>query len=209
MPLENIVVERDRAWGIWRITEEEKTLSDDISPTEQLSETVKHTNKRLEWLAGRVLVKHVLASMQLPFHGITKDSFGKPHPKGHPYHLSLSHSYPYVATLVDKSISVGIDLEQPKLKLLRIAPRIFTATELADAGQDIVKHCIYWCAKEALIKVYGQKDLIFSENLMVEPFTLQASGNINGRIIVGDSERVIPLRYIIYPNFVLVFNQQS
>jgi phosphopantetheinyl transferase (holo-ACP synthase) len=127
---------------------------------------------------------------------------------GHPYHLSLSHSYPYVATLVDKNISVGIDLEQPKHKLLRIAPRIFTPTEQTDAGQDVVKLCVYWCAKEALIKVYGQKDLVFSENLIIEPFTLKATGNLSGRIIVGDSERVIPLQYIVYPNFVLVFNQQ-
>jgi phosphopantetheinyl transferase len=209
MSLENIFVEQNRAWGIWRIDENEEMLAGEIAPVEQISETITHVNKRLEWLAGRVLVKRLLISMQLPFQGITKDLFGKPFPKGYPYYLSLSHSYPYVAALVDKNIAVGIDLEQPKHKLLKIAPRIFTTREQIDAGNDVVKHCIYWCAKEALIKVYGQKDLVFAENLIIEPFELQASGNLSGRIVVGDSKRVIPLRYIVYPNFVLVFNQQS
>jgi 4'-phosphopantetheinyl transferase len=209
MPLEKIVLESTRAWALWRIKEDEASLAARISPLEQISETITNTNKRLEWLAGRVLVKEVLASMALPFHGITKDEYGKPFPKGYDFHLSLSHSFPFVATLIDKKESAGIDLEQPKEKLLRIAPRIFHPEELLDAGNDITKHCIYWCAKETLVKVHGQKNLIFAENLLIDPFQMNNEGDISGRIIVADSERVIPLRYIVNPNFVVVFNQRT
>lgn len=209
MPLEKIVLESSRAWALWRITEDEAFLATKVSPFEHVSGTVTNQNKRLEWLAGRVLAKEVLESMGLAFQGITKDEYGKPFPMGHDYHLSLSHSYPFVATLVDKLESAGIDLEQPKDKLLRIGPRIFTPVELKDAGLDLIKHCVYWCGKEALIKVHGQKNLVFAENLVIESFQLKNEGDIRGKIIIGDVERVIPLHYIVYPNFVVVFNQRT
>lgn len=207
MPLEKLVVELGRSWALWRIEEEEDTLAH-IVPFEKISDTITSPQKRLEWIAGRVLVKEVMEAMDLNYQGIVKDEFGKPFPEGYDYQLSLSHSFPFVAVLLDKYESVGIDLEQPKEKLLRIAPRIHSEDELADAGNDIIKHCIYWCAKEALIKIYGKKDLIFSENMKILPFHRQTNGDIIGKIIVKDVERVIPLWYQVTKEFVLVFNKR-
>ncbi len=207
MPLEKLVVELGRTWGLWRIEEAEETLAEMV-PFEKISDTITSPQKRLEWIAGRVLVKEVMEAMDLNFQGIVKDEFGKPFPEGYDYQLSLSHSFPFVAVLLDKYESVGIDLEQPKEKLLRIAPRIHSEDELNDAGTDIIKHCIYWCAKEALIKIYGKKDLIFSENMKILPFQRQTEGNIIGKIIVKDEERVIPLYYQVTKEFVLVFNKR-
>src|SRR6187549_3459005 len=207
MPLEKLVVELGRTWALWRIEEAEETLAE-IVPFEKISDTLTSPQKRLEWIAGRVLVKEVMEAMDLNFQGIVKDEFGKPFPEGYDYQLSLSHSFPFVAVLLDKHESVGIDLEQPKEKLLRIASRIHSVDELKDAGNDIVKHCIYWCAKETLVKIYGKKDLIFQENMKILPFQRELKGNIIGKIIVKDVERVIPLYYQVYPEFVLVFNKR-
>ncbi|MBL0743228.1 4'-phosphopantetheinyl transferase family protein [Chryseolinea lacunae] len=209
MPLEKIVHEPGRAWGLWHITEHEQELSMRLGALERVPESLTHPNKRLEFWAGRVLVKEILESMKVSFRGIVKDDFGKPFPAGLDYHLSLSHSYPYVAALVDTKHSVGIDLEQPKEKLFRIAPRVFAPGELHDAGTDLTKHCVYWCAKEAMLKVYGKKDLVFAENLLVSPFSLEGEGDIHGKIIVEDQVRMIPLHYVVYPNFVVVFNQSE
>lgn len=209
MPLEKIVLKRDRAWALWKITEDEASLAEKINAFGEISETITNPNKRLEWLAGRVLVKEVMESMDLSFRGITKDQYGKPFPMGYDYHLSLSHSYPYVATLVDKIESAGIDLEQPKEKLFRIAHRIFHPDELRDAGNNLTKHCIYWCAKETLIKVHGRKDLVFAEQIIVEPFRLNDKGDLRGRIITGGTETVISLHYVVFPNFVLVLSQRA
>jgi phosphopantetheinyl transferase len=207
MPLEKLVVELGRTWALWRIEEAEETLAEMV-PFEKISDTLTSPQKRLEWIAGRVLVKEVMEAMDLNFQGIVKDEFGKPFPEGYDYQLSLSHSFPFVAVLLDKHESVGIDLEQPKEKLLRIAPRVHSDDELKDAGNDIVKHCIYWCAKEALVKIYGKKDLIFSENMKILPFQRELQGDIIGKIIVKDVERVIPLYYQVYAEFVLVFNKR-
>jgi 4'-phosphopantetheinyl transferase EntD len=209
MPLEKIVQEPGRAWALWRISETESELSDRVLPHETVPDTLVHPNKRLEFLAGRVLVKTIMEKMNLSFQGITKDEFGKPYPRGHGVHLSLSHSYPYAGALLDLNQPVGIDLEQPKDKLFRIAPRVFSPEELHDAGTSLAKHCIYWCAKEALLKVYGKKDLVFSENLLISPFREEMEGDIRGRIIVKDRVTMISLHYIVYPNFVVVFNQSE
>lgn len=207
MPLEKLVVELGRTWALWRIDEEEDSLAK-ILPSEKISDTITSPQKRLEWIAGRVLVKEVMEAMDLTYQGIVKDEFGKPFPAGYDYQLSLSHSFPFVAVILDKYESVGIDLEQPKEKLLRIAPRIHHDDELKDTGKDVVKHCIYWCAKETLVKIYGKKDLVFSENMKILPFKRESEGDIIGKIIVKDMERVIPLYYKVYPEFVLVFNKR-
>ncbi len=208
MGLEKIVESVNHTWALWRIEEDEQTLSAMVYPIEKISETVTNPTKRLEWLAGRVLVKALLEHMNLPFHGITKDNFGKPSPAQHALELSLSHSFPYVAAIIDKQYATGIDLEQPKDKLLRIAHRIHHTSELHDAGNDVVKHCIYWCAKEALIKVYGRKDLTLAENLRIDAFTLEKEGDIVGRIIVNGEETVVPLQYMVNPDFVVVLSNR-
>ncbi len=209
MALEKIVITDTGGWALWKVEEDEDTLLRMVESVDELPSSIHNIKKRMEWLAGRVVVKTIMERLGLHFKGIVKDEFGKPFPKAYDYQLSLSHSYPYVGALIDREISVGIDLEQPQEKLLRVAPRVFHPNELADAGNDVVKCCIYWCAKEALIKVYGKKDLTLAENLFINPFTRETEGDILGRIIVKDIETIIPLYYIVYPNFVVVLNKRN
>jgi phosphopantetheinyl transferase len=209
MPLEKIVIGKDRAWALWRIVEDEATLTDRVAQVESMPDNLTHSSKRREWLAGRVVLQELFAALSLTFMGITKNDFGKPFPLGYDHHVSLSHSFPFVAALVDKNGPAGIDLEQPKVKLFRVAHRIFHRDELKDAGNDLIKHCVYWCAKETLIKIYGKKDLTLAEHLLIDPFQLAEAGDIRGRIIAGGTESVIPLHYEVYPGFVLVFNRTS
>lgn len=206
MPLEKLESSTERAWGLWHIRESEAELMDLIREFETIPPTITHEQKRLEFCVGRVLAKTLLEKLSVKFEGIIKDEFGKPFFKNNTYQLSLSHSYPYVSALIDKNKSVGIDVEQIKSKLLKIAPRVLHPTELKDAGDNEIKHCIYWCAKEALIKIYGKKDLVFAENLLIKPFTLQNQGNISGRIIVNSTETTIPLYYEVHHGFTVVLN---
>lgn len=206
MPLEKLEASNERAWGLWHIRESEAELIDLIGEFETIPPTITHEQKRLEFCVGRVLAKTLLEKLSVKFEGIIKDEFGKPFFRNNSYHLSLSHSYPYVGALIDKNKSVGIDVEQIKSKLLKIAPRVLHPTELKDAGDNEIKHCIYWCAKEALVKIYGKKDLVFAENLIIKPFTLQNEGNISGRIIVNSTETTIPLYYEVHNGFTVVLN---
>lgn len=206
MPLEKIVTGKNGGWALWRITEDIDTLRQQVTHGETIPHTLSHPIKQIEWFAGRVLLARLFEELSLSFQGITKDVHGKPFPSGHDHHISLSHSFPFVAALVDRNGPVGIDLEQPKVKLFRVAHRIFSKSELKDAGNDLIKHCVYWCAKEALLKWHGKKDLTFAEHLLIEPFQLAEEGDISGRIIAGGTETMVPLHYRVSPGFVLVFN---
>ena len=206
MPVEKIVSNAKRSWGLWLIQEDEDQLRNQLGELEPIPPAFTNPKKRLEFLAGRLLIRELLSSLKLDFAGIQKDEHGKPFLKNLPHHISLSHSYPYVAAIVDADKIVGIDLEQPKDKLFRVASRIHASAELADLGDNLTKHCVYWCAKEALIKVYGKKDLTLAENLQISPFELKSEGNITGRIIVKDGTTTIPLMYKVFDGFVVAFN---
>jgi 4'-phosphopantetheinyl transferase EntD len=207
MPLEKIVVEADRAWALWLITEDEKALQRELDGLEPIPESLTNSQKRLEWLAGRAATKDVMRALNIDFHGIAKNEFGKPFPRMSEAQLSLSHSFPYAAALVDRKAPVGIDLEQPKEKLFRIAKRVHHADELRDLQHDLVKHCIYWCAKESMIKLHGKKDLIFAENLFIEPFARKEEGNITGKFIIGHNQSIVGMHYVVYPSFVMVYTR--
>ena len=207
MPLEKLEYQADeRAWGIWKITEEEDALPQQVNAYESIPDSITHPEKRLEFIAGRVLARKLLEAIGKKFEGVTKDMYGKPFFKESIYQLSLTHSFPYVAAITDKNKSVGIDLEQIKDKLVKIGPRVLDSAELQDAGSDATKHCIYWCAKEAMIKIYGKKDLVFAEHLLVSPFKMEKEGTLAGKIKVSESQTAVRLQYRVYDGFVVVLN---
>jgi len=202
MPLKEIYQARDQSgWAIWHIEESVEELANKIIgvPPKEIT----HESKRLEWLAARHLVLSLSNHLGLRYFGVKKDAFGKPFLEKYPHHLSLSHSFPYVAVQIDHDQSVGIDLEQPKAKILKIAPRIFSPVELKDAGTDVVKHTVYWCAKETMYKIHGKGNLHFSNQLNIDPFLLQEEGSLKG-VISSGKKIPVNLDYKIEPDYVLV-----
>lgn len=204
MPVVSLFEGEDYAWGLWRIIEEEQALAK--TSVDPVPITITNPQKRLEFLSARTLLKQLLLTWNEPFHGLIKDNAGKPFFIDHPYHLSLTHSYPFVAAIIHKTKNVGIDLEQPKEKLLRIAPRVLNPVELQNAGSDLMKHCVYWCAKETLIKIYGKRHLHLSNELAIQPFELKNEGSLIGNILAEDLNTSITLYYKVYDNFVIVLN---
>lgn len=204
MPLSRIETADDQgAWGLWHITEEEPDLS--YLSFETCPEEIVHPQKRLEYLAGRALMRTLVEAVRLPYEGIRKDEYGKPHLKHHPHAISLSHSYPYVAAQIDRHHPVGIDVEQIREKLKQVGPRVLSPEEVADADGSLIKLCVYWCAKEALYKIHGKRNILFSNHLLVSPFALAESGTLFARIDAEGSDRRVRLGYHITNAFVLVY----
>lgn len=193
------------AWALWFISETEQEFY--AMSKERAESTMINPIKRLEWIAGRVLIQQLVEQLGLQHQGIIKDEFGKPYLKNLSHHISLSHSFPYVAAQIDLHQEIGIDLEQPKSKLLNIAHRVLSPSELEDAGDNVIKHCVYWCAKETMYKAYGKKGLHFSDQLQVKPFVLVHSGDIHGRINVNGNSLDFTMTYLIQPDYVLVYTK--
>ncbi|MBI1768852.1 MAG: 4'-phosphopantetheinyl transferase superfamily protein [Bacteroidetes bacterium] len=192
--------------AVWHITENESQISSGIIGS--VPEEIVNEKKRLEWLASRQLILTLCNHMGLRFFGIRKDGFGKPFLEKYPHHISLSHSFPFVAAQIDHDDPVGIDLEQPRNKLLNIAPRIMSPAELKDAGTDVIKHCVYWCAKETMFKIHGTGGLHFNNQLNVMPFHLQEEGTLIGVISESRKETRVELCYEVNPEFVLVYTRR-
>jgi 4'-phosphopantetheinyl transferase len=207
MPLFKIEMTGNQdGWAVWHIAESEDQLAQQALP-DRCPNDILSPIKRMEWFAGRIVMALLLKKSGLTYSEILKDEFGKPFLRDHPNRISLSHSYPYVAVQLSRDQEVGIDIEQPKAKLLTVAPRVLARGEEADAGKDLTKNCIYWCAKEALYKIHGKRGLSFAKNLTIRPFILTSAGQLEGTIKTGSTEQFINLGYTVGTDFALVYTK--
>jgi 4'-phosphopantetheinyl transferase len=65
---------------------------------------------------------------------------------------------------------VGIDIERMRPRIEKVRERFLHTEESASINKDKVLEqlTLAWCAKEALYKLYGQRNLDFRENIRVE-----------------------------------------
>lgn len=96
-------------------------------------------------------------------------------PDGAPYvperpeiYISVSHSWHYAAIAL-APYPVGIDVEEPRGQLLRVAPRVLSEAELSScAAPDALLEA--WTVKEALYKLHPSPDACdFRARLTLNP----------------------------------------
>ena len=178
------------------ITEDESVLRQNLPLTQsELEEldTIRHPAQRVEWVACRVAVQQLTQELGLDYVGLKKDKYGKPHLINAPWHISLSHTTGWAAAIIHKSRPVGIDVEPIREQFKRVVPRVLSESEIAHAARDIGRLAIYWCAKEALYKLYGKRELTFREHLYVEPF-VDGAEQLIGHVRLPDHEEQLTLR---------------
>lgn len=209
MPIVKFESNSTYSWAIWEITESESELLALANPSAGESaewQQIRHANKRMEYLAGRLALKEIVEQRNKTFQGIRKDDCGKPFLKGHSEAISMTHSFPLAGAIIHSHQQAGIDIERPQPKLFRIAHKFLTEAELNLRDIDEKQLCVYWCAKEALYKMYGRKQVIFSQHLSLEPFTIQTEGIIKGAIAMHDLQQTVDLKYMFWKNHVVCFN---
>lgn len=210
MPIsKSIQVSKTRQVAIWKIEESFEQLLGQLQPNDKdkaLLHSFKNDKKQLEWLSGRLAIKHLVHNKGKEYSGLSKDEHGKPFINGLDYEISLTHSFPHVAAILDETIPVGIDLEQPREKVVRIAPKYCNNEELFFCQNDILKLNVIWCAKETLYKVYGKKGLIFKEQIAIKPFEIGNEFLVYGNIIMNDIPRSYKLRCILNDEYIITFN---
>lgn len=158
---------------IWQIAETIHELQKGlIASTDEWAEyaAISHPQKQLEWLAGRRAMQSLVQAQGLNYEGMTKDLFGKPHLTHRVGEISLTHTVRFVGVVWHESKPVGMDLERVSEKLARVAPKFLSDTEKHHAQESLTRLTTYWCAKEALYKLYGAKELSFKKEIVVSPF---------------------------------------
>src|SRR5471030_2496743 len=175
-------VDDDTEFAIWKIEEEADELYSQLQLNEGEKAYYEHLGigkRKLHWLSTRVLLRKMLRTEE--YIDCKVDIHGKPYLVNLPYHISLSHSFDYAAVMISKKSLVGIDIEQVKEKVERIAHKFMREEEMDFIGDahKIQQLYVCWCAKEAVYKCFGQKEVSFADNILLEPFNFEGHGVVN------------------------------
>ena len=147
--------------AIWKIEEPEEFFQQRTG----LHSDIKNDRRRTEHLAGRFLLTHL--RQDFPLVHIRKDEHDKPRlPQGHLY-FSISHSWPYIAAVIDPRQEAGIDIQtwHPRISLMK--HKFLSAMEQAMFPEDRLM-VTAWSAKEAVYKWHGRRGIEFIEQIPIE-----------------------------------------
>lgn len=198
----------ESCWGIWKIDESEEQLLYQLNPgkTDQVHfDSIQHPRIRLESIASRMIVKELTERYNYEYQGIFKNKNGKPFLYNSPLHISYSHTEQFAAAIIHTEKPCGIDMEHIQEKMMRVSARFLSEKELQSTGNDLEKICIYWCAKEAMYKLYNLKDTEFKGNLKVSPFEKEKRGELEGVIHVGSFLSKTEVQYQLFGEVVVAF----
>jgi len=200
-------VDDDTEFALWKIEESADELysqlqldEDEQAFFEQLSKGKRH----LHWLGTRVLLRKMLQTDA--FIDCKVDAHGKPYLVNMPYQISMSHSFDYAAVMISKRSPVGIDIELIKEKVERIAGKFMRPEEMAFITTDehrIEQLYVCWCAKEAVYKCYGQKEVSFADNILLEPFAFAKQGELNVYLDKEPVKNDYKVEYMQYDDYMI------
>ncbi len=172
--------------AIWKIEETE----DFFAGTVPLQREITHPHKRLQHLAARYLLRYLFPGF--PYEDILIASTRKPFLANEQYHFSISHCGDFAAAIVSSSNRVGIDIEIPTAKVVKIANKFLHEQEQIEFGvgnsdstvgqltdQPINQLTLLWSAKEAIFKWWGNGEVDFSEMIRLEKFDFSNKGHFN------------------------------
>lgn len=172
MPLfKTIQINNDTTIFLWKITEDYNELFSQVSLKDtSLSriEGMKSESHQKGFLSVRMLLQHCgYTDFDLVY-----DELGKPHLKDDK-HISISHSFDFAAIALSNQ-NIGIDIEQVKEKVLRIAPRFMEMWHLEDLSEtdQMKKATVIWGTKEAIFKIKNEVGISFPDHIFEKPFSL-------------------------------------
>jgi 4'-phosphopantetheinyl transferase len=205
-------IDDDTEFALWRIEEEATDLYNQLQLNQEekdFVESLSSGKRHLHWLGTRVLLRKMLRTDE--YIDCKVDEHGKPYLVNLPYHISLSHSFDYAAVMISKTHKVGIDIEQIKEKVERIANKFMRDEELAFiAGkQKIEQLYVCWCAKEAIYKCNGQKEVSFADNIFLQPFQFEHHGVVDARLHKKDTIIDYTVGYMQYENYMIGYVKQE
>lgn len=151
--------------GIWKIEEEEGYFKQLVP----LHREVTHPHKRLQHLAGRFLLKYLFPDF--PSRQVQIADTRKPFLPGEAYHFSISHCGDYAAAIVSRNNRVGIDIEIPTDKVLRVEHKFISPSEqqwLAPLTLQTATQV--WSAKEAIYKWHGEGLIDFKQHIQLKGY---------------------------------------
>jgi len=202
-------INHNSSWALWKIDEHFEDLvqylqfhPDDLTELD----SIHHPRKQLEWLSGRAALRALLDTENQAEFRLSKDDKGKPFLHDHIYHISLANSFPYGVAIIHRNLPVGIDIEKPSSKLLRVRHKFLSDAEALVAQEDLHQLCKYWATKESLYKLYGRKQLSLKQNIFVKSNATFSSDSLSADVILENQAYPFQLNTFLWDGFYIVYS---
>ena len=174
--------------GVWEIDETEEWFierlwlcREELLELEQLK-----SRKRLEWLADRYVLHHLIGEKdRFP---CIKNELGKPFLQGSDFQISLSNSADKAAAMFGNA-PLGLDIQYITQKIERIERKFMREEEsdCLDSAFRLEHLHVFWGAKEALYKAYGKRELDFKKHILIEPFDFNLKNGKTKGVVLKDN----------------------
>lgn len=196
--------------AVWHITEGE----DFFLATVPVQREIKHWHKRLQHLAGRLLLKELYP--EFPVEMIQVAETRKPFLENEPFHFSISHCGDYAAAMVSKTHRVGVDVELLNTKIEQIQHKftsdeelkIFTITGFANiqssiparpaGGFNIQSLTLCWSIKESVFKWWGRGEVDFKKDIVLKSLSGSPEQGVVHCIFRNEFE--LDIHYLFFNN---------
>ena len=206
MPLyKTIHISNDVVLYIWKISETESELRQNISLTNSNEDRVKGMKSGIH-RRGFLSIRHLMLLEGYQDKDLYYDQLGKPHLHNGQY-ISITHSYEFTGIILSRREKVGIDIEKQRDKIIRIAHK-FTTLNTKDYRQNtpeiVRKLTLLWGAKESIYKISAIEGLSFLQNIYLEP-GFAGKEWFKGVVNYGDQENFYRVSHIEFEGFTCVY----
>jgi 4'-phosphopantetheinyl transferase len=196
--------------GVWKIEEDLDTLLNLVvldNDEKKKYKVFSSNSRKLEFLSVRALLSELLGKDAR----IVYNKNNKPFLKDGSMFISISHSHKLTAILLSTNEKVGIDLEYMSTNIAAIAFKFLNRKEKVTKELDERKYHLYihWCAKEALYKICDKEGISIRKNLTIEPFKVNESGEIKGKVHTDKINETFDLYYSKYDNYAIVWTKKN
>lgn len=178
---------------VWKI--EEPFAFFETFPASWSTPSIENPIKKLESVAARYCLHQL--SPEFDSLILVQNDRNRPFFEDSDWHISLTHSYPYVAAACSRKNRIGIDLEKPGRNIEKIAPRFLCAAELAKWKDASNLLTLAWSAKESIYKAVGKPGLSFQKEIEICDFEQNPS---KAQIVTGEK---IEIFWEEFPEFSL------
>jgi len=152
----------------WNIIESEKDLCKGLKFNSMLKEKINE-KKSLDHRKGILSIRQLLKKTGISNENQYYDDIGRPF-LNDGRHISFSHSKK-VSGIVISEKEIGIDIEKNQSKILNISQKFLNTKEkFFLIKKDVSQITIIWTAKEAVFKAFKVNGIIFSEQIIIDPF---------------------------------------
>jgi enterobactin synthetase component D len=175
-------IDSSSALAVKIIASQDHQPLDFLSFREKLSfANISHADKKKEWATARLAIFEALQALNVPYPGFFKDEHGKSQSMNGQGYVSLTHTQGFAGAIFHREQPVGIDMDLIREKILNIGFRFLDPDELDFLENDPIHYTMAWSAKESIFKCQGKRGVSFRDNILLEPFAIDAS-KIRGKI---------------------------